>query len=70
MIRAEKTRSIVRIVVEDSGQGLQGESGSGVGMTNVQKRLSTLYGDRAKFLLEDNVPHGLRITIEVPYDNH
>ncbi|WP_455212583.1 sensor histidine kinase [Kaarinaea lacus] len=69
LIRAEKSVSSISVIVEDTGQGLKGDSGSGVGITNVQKRLHALYGSRAKLLLEDNHPQGLRATIEVPHDD-
>jgi LytS/YehU family sensor histidine kinase len=69
-IRAAKSGDRIRIVVADSGQGLKGDSGTGVGITNIQKRLHALFGSKAVFRLEDNLPHGLRAVVEVPYDNH
>lgn len=68
VIRAEKFAERVKIIVEDTGQGLKCDSGTGVGITNVQKRLHALFAHRARFILEDNNPQGLRVVIEVPYD--
>lgn len=60
----------LRIAVEDTGLGIRGDCGDGVGLTNIQKRLQILYGDSATLSLQPNKPRGLRAIIEVPYEEN
>jgi len=32
----------------------------------VRERLAALYGDRARLIIEDNLPSGTRVTVEIP----
>ena len=67
-VRVEARRLGTRIVVSvvDTGHGLAGKIGQGVGLTNLRERLRALYGDQARFTLEENPPRGVRATIELP----
>ena len=60
------------IQLADDGPGLgNGESGQkscGVGLKNTRERLAQFYGDRQAFTLGPNEPHGLVITINIPYE--
>ena len=53
------------VSVTDSGQGLAGQIGRGVGLTNLRERLQALYGRRARFA-SGRARAGARATIEVP----
>lgn len=55
------------IAVSDNGRGLADKLGNGVGLTNLRERLKVLYGERARFTLEEIAPHGARATIEIPH---
>lgn len=58
--------------VADTGPGLesdQSEDGRGIGLRNVIDRLVTLYGDDQKFSLSRNTPHGLKVTILLPFQS-
>jgi sensor histidine kinase YesM len=66
-----RTGDLVRIVVSDSGQGLQEHgTGGGVGLENVRKRLHLHYGGKGRLELEENKPRGVRVTVELPYTYH
>jgi signal transduction histidine kinase len=69
-IRVEARRNGDRLVVVviDDGRGLADKVGNGVGLTNLRGRLRALYADRARFALEESIPHGARATIEIPFD--
>jgi hypothetical protein len=69
-IRVEARRRGDRLVVAlaDDGRGLGAEIGNGVGLTNLRDRLRGLYGEKARFALEEVTPHGARAIIEIPYD--
>ncbi len=60
------------IQLADDGPGLgNGESGHkscGVGLKNTRERLAQFYGERQAFTLGPNEPHGLVITINIPYE--
>jgi signal transduction histidine kinase len=59
------------VAVSDDGRGLADAIGNGVGLTNLRERLRVLYGERGRFTLEEQPPHGARATIEIPYqDEH
>jgi len=42
------------------------KKGGGVGLSNIRERLHALYGDDARLTLEENAPHGVVASIEVP----
>jgi sensor histidine kinase YesM len=73
-VRLEARRSDDKlvVVVTDTGRGLgpgdRAKPGHGVGVANLRERLAALYGERARFTLEDVAPHGARATIEVPLE--
>jgi len=59
--------SIAGVVVRDSGPGLQpgGEvTNAGIGLSNTEARLRTIFGDRHRFeLINDN---GLSVNLRLP----
>ncbi len=57
------------VTVSDTGDGLGDEPavGQGIGIGNVKERLSILYGPEVSFELTDSVPHGLTVTIRIPF---
>jgi signal transduction histidine kinase len=50
------------------GNGTSGQKSCGVGLKNTRERLTQFYGDRQAFTLGPNEPHGLVITINIPYE--
>jgi len=57
----------VVIEVSDTGSGLEeNEGGAGVGIDNVSRRLSSIYGSGAALSLTPNRPCGLKAVIKVP----
>jgi signal transduction histidine kinase len=50
------------------GNGKSKHKSSGVGLKNTRERLAQLYGRRQAFTLGPNEPHGLVITINIPYE--
>jgi sensor histidine kinase YesM len=66
-IQARKNGDIIRVELADTGTGLHEDGDMGFGLSNVRKRLQSLYGDRGQLILEENRPSGLKAIIEVPY---
>jgi len=59
--------SFLRLRVEDDGMGLGGRREShGVGLANVEERLTTLYQGRASVTLEAREGGGCRVTVLIP----
>ena len=58
------------ITVINSGRGISGGShpDGGLGLANIRERLEAIYGRRARLILEENRPSGIKATIEVPYE--
>ena len=50
----------------DTGEGIRPKKGGGVGLANIRERLKALYGGAAKLVIEENAPHGLVASIELP----
>ena len=50
----------------DTGEGVKPKKGGGVGLSNIRERLKALYGASARLVLEENAPHGVVASIEVP----
>jgi signal transduction histidine kinase len=70
-IAARKDADRLVVTVADTGCGLSGNNsqpGQGVGLANLRERLAALFGTRARFALEEVAPHGVKATIEVPYE--
>jgi sensor histidine kinase YesM len=67
-IGSDKASNHLRLWVSDNGGGLSSSaSGRGKGLSNVQNRLTTLYGDKARFRLEPLAAGGTMASIELPF---
>ena len=66
-IKAEEENGRLVLSVVDTGMGFCGDNHSGLGLVNVRERLESLYGSRARFILEENQPCGVKATLEVPH---
>jgi sensor histidine kinase YesM len=67
LIRGSENDGLLRLEVIDTGLGFNDETDSGMGLSNIRQRLSSLYGNRGRLILEENSPQGLKATIEVPH---
>jgi len=67
LIRAIKKDGILHLEVVDTGMGFKAERESGMGLSNIRARLQSIYGESGCLILEENQPHGLKATIEVPH---
>ncbi len=65
-IRAREEEGRLRVSVADTGEGILPKAGGGVGLANIRERLKALYGASARLVLEENAPHGVVASIEVP----
>jgi signal transduction histidine kinase len=65
------------VTIADTGPGL-GEaelqdgspvttSGTGVGLANIRDRLQQAYGDDHRFEIAENIPHGLIVMVDIPF---
>lgn len=69
-VRVEQVKDKLQVLVMDSGRGISGGShpDGGLGLANIRERLEAIYGRRARLILEENRPSGIKATIEVPYE--
>ena len=71
-ISARVQHGTLVLQLSDTGPGLgngnNGQKSSGVGLKNTRERLQQLYGEGQAFTLAPNEPHGLTITINIPYE--
>jgi LytS/YehU family sensor histidine kinase len=65
-IKVVEENGLIRIEVQDTGNGFSSYDTTGVGITNVRERIRLLYGDKGRLILEANDPHGVKAIIEVP----
>lgn len=65
-IKAREDGDVLRLEIADTGRGFHEDCDLGFGLSNVRERLQSLYGDRGRFILEENRPSGLKAIIEVP----
>ncbi len=66
MIKATEEEDLIRIEVMDTGCGFSSLHKTGVGIGNVKERIKLLYGEKGRFIIEENKPNGVRAIIEVP----
>ena len=67
LIRGIEKNGILRLEIVDNGMGFKAERHAGMGLSNIRERLISLYGNKGRLILEENLPHGLKATIEVPH---
>jgi two-component sensor histidine kinase len=67
-IRVSATREddVLRLVVADSGRGLDLRAGRGVGLANIRQRLVMMYGSAATLTLKPAEPRGVVASIGIP----
>ncbi len=68
-IASRLTADRLLLEVTDTGPGFDShsdEDGRGIGLQNVKERLQTLYADEQQFTLSDNLPTGLKVSIQIP----
>jgi sensor histidine kinase YesM len=68
IIRVTATREQTALVlrVTDSGQGLAATDGHGMGLANIRRRLTMLYGDQAVLSLARAASRGVVATVSIP----
>jgi LytS/YehU family sensor histidine kinase len=66
VIRAREDAGRLRVSVADTGDGIRPKKEGGLGLANIRERLKALYGPAAHLVLEENAPHGVVASIEVP----
>jgi sensor histidine kinase YesM len=69
VITATQENSLLKIEVADTGLGFSDLDKTGLGITNVQERLSLLFGEKGRLIIEENKPQGVRAIIEVPIND-
>ena len=65
-VDVQRNKQALQIKVIDNGVGLKQTDLKGYGLMNVRQRLQSLYGDAAKFKIEDNIPRGVMVSMEMP----
>jgi len=68
VISGEVKGNILRLEITDTGLGLHGNGNSGFGLSNIEERLRSLFGEKGRLIFEENRPSGMKAVIEVPYD--
>ena len=69
VIRATRENNLLKIEVADTGLGFSDFDKPRVGIANVRERLSLLFGEKGRLIIEENKPHGVQATIEVPIND-
>jgi hypothetical protein len=65
-IRAWLAGDLLNVRVADTGVGLTGSAGSGIGLANLRLRLRSLYGEAGVLQVSSNEPRGVAATLRVP----
>ena len=68
-VGARREGNALRITVQDTGVGFDGEPRSGFGLTQVRERLATAYGTRARLAWTSAAGQGTQITLTLPTDS-
>src|SRR5262249_50434923 len=72
-ISGRQEKDVLVLSVEDNGAGMQPEAadrpqnGHGVGLTSVQERLASLYGDRAQLEIRNGSKAGVCVEVRLPF---
>ena len=65
-ICVEQRGSQLQVTVADTGVGLRGTGGSGIGISNTRARLAAMFGGEAELTLAANKPSGVVAVISLP----
>jgi sensor histidine kinase YesM len=65
-VTAARERGRVVVTVSDTGAGLSGAPGQGIGLANIRARLALLCGEGARLSLGENEPRGFVARLELP----
>jgi sensor histidine kinase YesM len=65
-IKVKEEDDLIKIEVQDTGNGFTSYDTAGVGIANVRERISLLYGNKGRLILEANDPRGVNAIIKVP----
>jgi LytS/YehU family sensor histidine kinase len=65
-VSASRERTALVLKVTDSGQGLAATDGYGMGLANIRRRLTMLYGDGAVLSLSRGPSRGVVATVSIP----
>jgi signal transduction histidine kinase len=69
-IQVRKNKKGLEITVSDNGIGIgKGNQKAGFGLSSVKERIHLIYGEKAGFEMTDLPEGGVRITMEIPYEN-
>ena len=64
-LRARAADGALQLDVEDDGLGFSPRTGTGVGLTNLRDRMTSLYGAKARLVVEE-LAHGTRVRMTIP----
>jgi len=67
-LTARRNADSLVLAVADSGRGLEGTIGRGVGLANLRSRLRALHGEQGRFTLASRASGGAVATIGIPYE--
>lgn len=72
-IRSQRFGNDLLLVVEDNGPGTELNEGKlarpgGVGVANTEERLHSLYDTNYSFVLQNNEPKGLKVSLRIPFE--
>jgi len=62
---ARASSGSLQLDVEDDGLGFTPHSSGGVGLSNLRERMASLYGEKAKLVVQE-LARGTRVTITIP----
>jgi signal transduction histidine kinase len=68
-VSATRERSALLLEVADSGHGMSATEGHGMGLANVRRRLTMLYGDRAVLSLANAQSRGTVAIVSIPWED-
>jgi sensor histidine kinase YesM len=70
-VRAAVVEGELKLEVSDTGPGIEGiqsDTGRGVGLRNTLERLGTLYGSDCRFSADNVEPSGLSVRLSIPFE--
>lgn len=69
LIEVTSNKNWLTVEVVDTGRGANNLQSNGFGLNNIKERLNGIFQNKARIIVEENKPKGLKVTLQIPRED-